>query len=333
MRLLLFLPGRLLGLASVLLAMTLIVFTLQSLVPNDPARALAGPNATREAVDRLRERMGLDDPVPVQYLRYLGGLMKGDLGTSVRTRKPVVEDLAKYAPASVELMLAALVIGVAAGAGIGLARGRGRAGRLLRVTLLLLGSAPIFLTGLLLAFAFWFRLDWLPGAGRMTVRGVTPGPTGLWVIDGALAGRWDVVGNALSHLVLPATTLAIPIAVAVARTLQSALHAEMTRAYVRTARAKGLGEGRILLWHVLRNALPAPLTMVGLQVGLLFANILVVERIFAWPGLGLYATQSFDSSDLPAVLGVALVLGVVYITVNTIIDLILGWADPRVGPG
>lgn len=333
MRVLRFLFGRLVGLISVLLAMTLIVFALQSLVPNDPARAMAGPNASRETVDRLRERLGLDDPVPTQYVRYLGGLLTGDLGTSVRTRNPIAEDLARYAPASIELMIAALFIGTTAGAGVGLARGQGGAGRLLRLVLLVLGSAPIFLTGLLLAFAFWFRLDWLPGAGRMSLRGVDPGPTGLWVVDGALAGRWDVTANALAHLALPAATLAIPIAVAVARTLQSALHAEMTRTYVRTARAKGLGEGRILMRHVLRNALPAPLTMVGLQVGLLFANILVVERIFAWPGLGLYATQSFDSSDLPAVLGVALVLGIVYIAVNTVIDLILGWSDPRVGLG
>ena len=130
---------------------------------------------------------------------------------------------------------------------------------------------------------------------------------------------------------LPAATLAIPIAVAVARTLASALRAELARPYIRTARSKGLAEGRILTRHALRNAAPAPLTMVGLQVGLLFANILVVERIFAWPGLGLYATQAFDSSDLPAVLGVALVLGTIYVIVNALIDLAIGLADPRVG--
>lgn len=326
-----FLLGRLAGLVPVLLAMTLIVFALQSVVPNDPARAVAGPNAPAETVAQIRAEMGLDDPVVVQYGRYLAGLARGDLGTSVRTRNPVAEDMASFAPASVELMLAALILGTAAGTLVALLAGGGAAGGALRLVLLALGSAPIFLTGLVLAFTMWFRLDLLPGAGRMSIRGVDPGPTGFWLVDGALAGRWDVVGNTAGHLVLPAVTLAIPIAVAVARTLRSALHAELARTYVRTARSKGLGEGRVLVRHALRNAAPAPLTMVGLQVGLLFANILVVERIFAWPGLGLYATQAFDSSDLPAVLGVAVVLGAIYIVVNALIDLAIGWADPRVG--
>ena len=326
-----FLLRRVLGLVPVMLAMTLIVFVLQTMVPTDPARALAGPNAQRETVERIRGEMGLDDPVLEQYARFLAGLTRGDLGTSVRTRNPVSEDMARHAPASVELMLAALLLGIGAGASVALLRGRGVTGGLLRLGLLALGSAPIFLTGLVLSFVFWFRLDFLPGAGRMSIRGVEPGPTGLWLLDGALAGRWDVAVNAASHLALPAATLAIPIAVAVARTLQSALHAEMSRPYVRTARSKGLSERRILVRHALRNAAPAPLTMVGLQVGLLFANILVVERIFAWPGLGLYATQAFDSSDLPAVLGVALVLGTIYVLVNAVIDLVIGLADPRVG--
>lgn len=328
-----FLAGRILGLVPVLLAMTLIVFVLQSLVPNDPARALAGPNAPRETVERLRAEMGLDDPVAVQYLRYLSGLAAGDLGTSVRTRNPVAEDLRRHAPASIELMLVALVLGAGSGFIVALLAGRGRWGGAARVGLLALGSMPIFLTGLLLTYALWFQLDLLPGSGRMSIRGVAPGPTGLWLVDGALAGRWDVVANAATRLVLPAVTLAIPIAVAVARTLDGALRAELRKTYVRTARSRGLGEGRILIRHALRNALPAPLTMIGLQVGLLFANILVVERIFAWPGLGTYTTQSFQSSDLPAILGVALMLGAIYILVNALVDLAIAWADPRSGLG
>ena len=318
---------RLVGLLGVLLAMTLVVFALQRLVPGDAARTLAGPTASNEAVERLRDRMGLNDPLPLQYGRYVGGLVRGDLGVSVRTRRPVAEDLREFAPASVELMLAALLLGVVAGGAAALA---GRRGGLLRAGLVLLGSAPIFLTGLLLALVFWFHLDWLPGAGRGMPRGYEPGPTGLFTLDAALAGRPDLLGDALAHLLLPATTLAIPLAVAVARTLRGALDAEMSRPYVRTARSIGLPERRVVLRHALRNALGAPLTMVGLQLGLLFANILIVERIFAWPGLGLYATQSFDASDLPAVLGVALFLGVIYVMVNALIDAVVAWADPRV---
>ena len=324
-----FLVRRLVGLLTVLFVMSLIVFVLQSVIPADPARALAGPNAPGEVIEGLREELGLDDPVLVQYRRYLGRLLQGDLGTSVRTRQPVAADIAAYAPASLELMLAALALGIALGTGVAVIQRLTRAGGALRVLLLALGSVPIFLSALLLVYLLWFRLDWLPGGSRIGIRRFQ-GPTGFMLIDWALVGRPEVLRSALRHLALPALTLAIPIAVALARSIGSSLDTTMQQPFIRTVRGKGLTEGRILWRHAARNSAAGPLAMVGLQVGLLFANLLIVERIFAWPGLGLYTVQAFAASDLPAVLGVSLAFGAFYIAVNILIDRAQAALDPRV---
>jgi peptide/nickel transport system permease protein/dipeptide transport system permease protein len=195
--------------------------------------------------------------------------------------------------------------------------------------LLATGSAPIFLTALLLAYVLWFKLGWLPGSGRLSARGFT-GPTGLNVIDGVLAGRFDVSLDALRHLILPAVALSLPIAVAVGRSLTSALREVLQQPYIRTARGEGLSELHVVVRHGLRNAASAPLAMIGLQVELLFGNLLIVERVFAWPGLGLYMVQAFVSSDLPAVLGVSLVFGAIYIVVNVAVEIAQSLADPRI---
>lgn len=324
-----FLVRRLVGLLTVLFVMSLIVFVLQSVIPADPARALAGPNAPEEVIEDLREGLGLNDPVLVQYGLYMGRVLQGDLGTSVRTRQPVAADIAAYAPASLELMLAALVLGVALGTGVALMQQLTRAGAALRVLLLALGSVPIFLSALLLVHLLWFQLDWLPGGNRIGIRRFQ-GPTGFMLVDWALLGRPEVLVSALRHLTLPALTLAIPIAVALARSITSSLNTTMQQPFIRTVRGKGLTERRILWRHAARNSAAGPLAMVGLQVGLLFANLLIVERIFAWPGLGLYTVQAFAASDLPAVLGVSLAFGAFYISVNILIDLGQAALDPRV---
>ncbi|HVG48597.1 MAG TPA: ABC transporter permease [Rubellimicrobium sp.] len=324
-----FLVRRILGLLGVLLVMSFIVFVLQSVIPADPARALAGPNAPNEVIEGLREDLGLNDPVLVQYGRYLGRVVQGNLGTSVRTRQPVAADIATYAPASLELMLAALTVGIALGTGVAVLQHLTRAGGPLRVILLALGSVPIFLSALLLVYLLWFQLDWLPGGSRIGLRRFQ-GPTGFMLIDWALVDRPEVLWSALRHLVLPAMTLALPIAVALARSIGSSLGTTMQQPFIRTVRGKGLSEGQVLWRHAARNSAAGPLAMLGLQVGLLFANLLIVERIFAWPGLGLYTVQAFASSDLPAVLGVSLAFGAFYIAVNILIDLGQAALDPRV---
>ncbi|PXA97827.1 ABC transporter permease [Nostoc sp. 3335mG] len=324
-----YLLKRLAGLALVLLVMSFIVFCLQSIIPADPARSLAGPSAPQETVDQLREDMGLNDPLLVQYGNFVSRLTEGNLGTSIRTRQPIAQDVLRYGPATLELIIAAMLMGTAFAFILAFAQATLQRSGGVRVGMLTLGSVPIFLAALLLAYFLWFRLGWFPGSGRLDIRRFS-GPTGFFVLDGLLLGRPEVSLGALRHLFLPALALSVPIAVSVGRSLSSALVDVMRQPYIRTARGKGLGAGYIFVRHGLRNAASAPLAMLGLQVGLLFGNLLIVERVFAWPGLGLYTVQSFATSDLPAVLGVALVFGAFYILVTMLVEIAQSLADPRI---
>lgn len=317
------------GLIIVLLTMSFFVFCLQSIIPADPARAVAGPTAPAATVETVRERLGLDQPVMVQYGRFLLRLAKGDLGTSFRTRQPITADIGRHLPATLELMSVAVFLGVVPAAGLALLQASSPRSGLARLAMIGLGSMPIFLCALLLVYVFWFKLGWLPGSGRLGIADFA-GPTGFVLINGFLTGRPNVSLDALAHILLPAIALALPIAVAIGRTMSGALHDVMQQAYIRTARGKGIGETRLVLAHGLRNAATAPLAMIGLQVRLLFGNLLIVERIFGWPGLGNYMVQSLASSDLPAVLGVSMVFGVLYILVNVAIEICQSLADPHI---
>jgi peptide/nickel transport system permease protein/dipeptide transport system permease protein len=321
---------RLAGLVLVLLAMTLAIFLLRQVVPSDPARAAVGPNAPESVVKLKRQELGLDKPVYTQYFDYLGNVVHGDFGTSTRTLAPVSDDIRTYFPASLELMLAAMLIAAVLAGTLALGQTLLRRSGFLRVFLLAGASAPIFLVAELLLLFCWFKLGWLPGGGRTDLAGAPTGPTGLLTIDSVLAGRPDAFWDACIHLLLPAFTLALPMGVAVGRTLRSSLVGTLRQDYIRTARSKGLAEGSVLRRHALRNSATGALSMAGLQVGLLLANLLVVERIFAWPGLGAYTVESLGRSDLSAVLGVALVFGVIFIVTNTLVDLLQALADPRV---
>ncbi|QKC85597.1 ABC transporter permease [Mesorhizobium sp. NZP2077] len=324
-----YLAKSIVGAIVVLLMMSFIVFGLQSVIPADPARAIAGPNAPPETVEAVRKELGLDDPAVIQYGRFLSRLAHADLGTSVRTRRPVSDDIRQYLPATLELGLASIALGVALALLMAVLQFLIPGSGGIRLVMVGAGSTPIFLSALLLSYFFWFRFDWLPGAGRLGYRDFA-GPTGLNVIDGILLGRPEVSFDALRHLLLPALALALPIGIAVGRSLNGALHEVMSEPYVRTARGKGLSETKVLLRHGLRNAATAPLSMLGLQVRLLFGNLLIVERVFGWPGLGLYTVQALASADLPAVLGVAIIFGILYILVNTLIEIGQSMADPRI---
>jgi len=325
-----FLAKRLIGLVATILGMTMIIFVLQDIVPSDPGRAAVGPNAPESVVLMKREELGLNEPLPVRYGRYLARLAHADLGESVQTRNPVASDLRRFAPATAELMVFALCLGGALGCLLGVSSTIMRRSGSIRLLFLAAGSVPIFLTALLLSLLFWFELGWLPFGGRASVRPLPDGPTGFLTLDGAIAGRADVVASAIVHMILPALCLALPIAVAVGRSLQASLLMVMRQNYIRTAFAQGLPRWQVVGRHALRNALNAPLSMIALQFGLLFANVLIVEQIFAWPGLGLYTVQAFANTDLPAVLGVALTFGTVYVLVNVVVDLLQAVADPRI---
>jgi len=318
------------ALLAILFVLSFVVFALQVLIPADPARAFLGANASQEAVARKREQLGLNDPAPVQYGRFLGRVVRGDLGESLRSRRPVSTDLRKFGPATAELALVSATFAAILGVGVGVLGARG--GKLARAARLVLtsgASLPPFLIAIVSILVFYRYLGWLPASGRLD--GTAPGgPTNFLLIDMLVA--FDLAGfkDAALHLVLPAACLAIGPAVAIARTLRASLLGVMTQDYVRTARAKGISETGVVLRHGLRNAINAPLTMAGLQFGLLLSGVVVVEQIFAWPGLGSYTVQAIKYADFPAIAGVTFVLCTAYVLVNFAVDIAQALADPRI---
>jgi peptide/nickel transport system permease protein len=325
-----FLLGRLAAMIGVILVLVLVLLLLQRYTPADPVRAKLGANAREELVQAERERLGYDDPLPVQYLNYVKDLATGDLQDSLRTRRPVTEDLGDYLPATAELALVSLLLAVGIGTLLGVASAaRWRGSGALRVVLVGGSSAPVFLLVLLGLLIFYRRLGWLPATGRTGIRDAPDGPTQFLLIDGLLAFRFDVIGDALKHLVLPALCLAIGPAVAIGRTLRGSIIDTMGSDFVRTARSLGAPERTVMRRHAFRNAMGPSLQMTGLQVGLMFAGVVVVESIVAWPGIGLYTVQSIPRLDFPAIAGVTLVLGVLYVVVNTVVDIAQTMIDPR----
>jgi peptide/nickel transport system permease protein len=323
---------RLVALVGVLLGLAVIVFLLQAVVPADPVRAMVGASAPPEIVAAKRHQLGYDKPLPVRFVDFIGRVASGDLQTSLRTRNPVTTDLGTFAPATLELALAAMAIAGAVGVGLGLLLvAGGRIARVLRIALIGGASVPTFLLGLLLILLFYSKLHLLPASGRVDDTLVAPsGPTGLLLVDSILHGELNVFWSALTHIVMPAFTLALLPALAIARTLATSCEHVMREDYVRTARAKGLRDRTVLLRHALRNASGPALTMSGLQFGLLLGGIVVVEQIFAWPGLGRYIDQSIAYADFPAITGTTLLLGAAYVIVNFLVDLAQAWADPRI---
>ncbi|MCU1451743.1 MAG: gsiC 2 [Acidimicrobiales bacterium] len=320
---------RLLALGAILLALAAVVFLLESVIPADPVRAMVGASATRESVAAKRHQLGLDKPLPAQFTSFLGRAVRGDLSQSLHTRRAVRDDLAAFLPATLELALAAAFLAALLGAALGLLTARG-GGTSLRLLLVGGASVPGFLLAIVFLLVFYVWVHWLPGSGRLSSSISAPsGPTGFLVVDGLVHLRFDVVRDALAHLVLPATCLALGPAVALGRVLRSSLQTTLAQDHIRTARAKALPERRILVRHALRASLNAPLTMAGLQVGMLLAGVVVIETAFAWPGIGLYTVQSIASADFPAVAGVTLVMGAAYVVINALVDMGQLAADPR----
>lgn len=324
-----FLTRRLAAAVVILLVLTMVIFVLQSVSPGDPARAYVGANASPQTVAAERHRLSLDDPFFTRYAHYLGGLVTGDLGRSLRTRQPVTTDLATYLPATVELVVAAFLLALLFATLFALSGALRWPGAALgRGVLLLLATAPPFLLALVGIIVFFGQLGWLPARGVGDFQ--DPGPTGMQLLDTALHGQADAFLDALQHLALPAIVLSIAPAVAIGRVFRSSLIGVLDVDYVRTARSKGLTERQVVAHHVMRNALGPALSMGGLQLGFMFAGVVVVEQIFSWPGIGNYLAASIPVSDFPAIAGVTLVLGAIYVLSNVVVDLLQAAADPRV---
>jgi peptide/nickel transport system permease protein len=325
-----FLVQRIAAMIVILLALTAIIFALQRLSHTNPVHAYLGANASKAAIAKESAILGYNKPVIDQYFHYVSGLFHGNLGRSLRTRRPVSTDIRTYLPATLELTLAALVLALILGAVLGLAAaGRWRGTAVLRVLMLSGASTPAFLLALLGVLIFNGNLHWLPASGDVGVQNAPTGPTGMVVLDSLLHGDWSITWDAIQHLILPAFCVAIGPAVSIGRVLRGSLHSAMKSDFVRTARSKGLADRVVLLRHALRNSLSAAISMTGLQVGLMFAGVVVVETVFAWPGIGLYTDQSIPVADFPAIAGVTIVLGVSYIVINALVDILQVVVDPR----
>ncbi|MBX5477207.1 MAG: ABC transporter permease [Clostridia bacterium] len=325
---------RLLLMVLVLFGVTLVTFTLTHVVPVNPVLALVGDRAPQEVVDRVYHELGLDKPLPVQYLLYVKGLLHGELGVSIADQRPVAEDLARYLPATIELSTAAILIAILVGIPTGVVSAvyRNRwPDHLARIFALGGVSLPVFYTALLGLAVFYVALGWLPGPGQLSPY-VTPPPriTGMVVVDALLTGRWTAFWDGLKHLIMPATVLGWSSAGIIARMVRSSLLEVLNTDFVRTAWAKGLGVRQVVLRHALRNALIPTVTVIGLTYGSLLQGAVLTETIFAWPGVGRYATLSVISIDVPAVLGVTLVAALIYSVVNLVVDILYAFLDPRI---
>lgn len=329
-----FIVRRLFLMVLVLIGMSIITFSLSRLVPGNPARLLAGPHARQEQVDALAARYKLGGPVLEQYTAYMSGLLHGDLGLSVTTRRPVAEDLAQFLPATIELTATAFLITVLVGIPLGVisAVRRGSAVDYASRVFAVAGvSLPIFWLGLVLQVVFYKHLNLLPVGGRLGMMDIEPPRvTGLYLIDTLLAGDTALFGSALLHLLLPAVTLAAGSLAVVTRMMRASVLESLRADYVRTARAKGLPEGAVLRGHVARNAFMSTLTVLGLQVGYLLAGNFLVESVFNWPGIGLYAIDAISNLDFAAIMGVTFVVSIVYILVNLLVDILYVFLDPRI---
>ena len=324
---------RLLLLAPILLGLSLLVFVWIRALPGTPAEALLGERADPEAVAQIRDQLGLDDPIYVQYWRYVQTLAAGDLGTSIASRRAVTDEIRERFPATIELALFAGFFSLVVGVPLGFfaAKRYGSVWDHGSLVLSLIGiSVPVFFLALILKYIFSVKLGWLPSVGRQDVLIDAEHPTNFYVLDGIVTRNWTAAWDALKHLILPAIALAsIPLAI-IARITRASVLDVQNEDYVRTARAKGLPPRLVDGRHVMRNALLPIMTVVGLQVGLLLSGAILTETVFAFPGMGTWIQSAIENRDYPVIEGGILFIGVVVVLVNLIVDLSYGLANPRI---
>jgi peptide/nickel transport system permease protein len=330
-----FVGRRLAALVLLAVGITAVAFVLTQLVPGDPAAANLGQQAINDpsAVAAFRSHYGLDKPLPEQYGLYLWHLVHGDLGQSEQNHDAVRHDLATFIPATAELAIFSMLVAVVVGVSLGLIAALRRnklTDQVLRIVSLGGISMPTFWLGLIAFYVFFFRLNWLPGSGRLEPATLPPpSHTGLYTIDALIAGQWSTFSDAFRHLVMPGLVLAAYNIGLLTRYTRSAVLEVINDDYVRAARSKGMPGRIVLLRHVLRAAMPAIVTVIGLSFANVMTGTVLVEKIFSWPGIGLYAYNSATTLDLPAIMGVSLFVAVVYITINFIVDVLYGVIDPR----
>jgi len=330
-----FLFRRLAILIPTLIFVSMIIFGLQQLLPGDPAIAMAGEERDPQAIAELRAKYNLDKPIWVQYGLWIGGILQGDFGESIRIQLPVSQLLLEKLPVTIELAIMAMIVALAIGIPTGIisAVKKGTAVDYTANVIALSGlSIPNFWLGIMLILLFPVTLHVLPPSGRLDIdTGLRP-VTGLATIDSLLQGNWIALRSALWHLALPAVTLGTAIAATLARVLRSGLLDVKGQDYIEALRARGLSARRVIR-HMLRNAMPATVTVMGVRVGTLLGGAIVVETVFSWPGVGRLIVDSIQARDYPVVQGAVLMLATMFAMVNLATDLIHGWLDPRIKHG
>lgn len=331
MRLLVLLLRRLAWFVPTLLGLLALTFVISRVIPADPVALIAGDTATPDQVEALRRQLGYDRPLPVQFVAYVGGLLRGDMGTSLYTTRPIADDLAHRLPATIELTLVAMVVSVAVGIPLGVLSALWRNSLLdhaLRVVTVSGLAIASFWLGIMLQLLFAMRLGWTPLTGRL--EGFPPpGVTGLILVDGVLAWDWATVGSALNHLALPAATLAFPALATLVRFTRAGVLDVMQSSFVLYERAMGLPRSVIVWKYILRNALTSTVTQIGLLFGILLAGAVVTEAVFDWPGIGTYAVNSIIRSDYNGVMGFTVWAGAIFLVVNLLVDVAHTLIDPR----
>jgi dipeptide transport system permease protein len=326
---------RLLMAVPSLVGVVIVTFLLTRALPGDPAAYFAGPAATKEAIEQIRVNLGLDKPLIVQFGRYLGDLTRGDLGNSLTTGQPVGKEIRERLPASAELTLLGLILSISIAVPLGILAAT-RPGSLIDHACRVLATAgvslPVFFTGLILVYVFYYLLGWAPAPlGRLDVfYSPPPQVTGFYLIDSAIAGDGEVFLASLKQLILPAATLGIFSLAPIARMTRASMLAVLASDFVRTARASGLAPYTVIVTYAFRNAMIPVVTTLGMVFSFLLGANVLVEKVFAWPGIGSFAVEALIASDFAPVQGFVLTMAVMYVALNLLIDILYGLIDPRV---
>lgn len=317
----------------VLFGVSVIVFFIVHVIPADPVGALLGGNAPPQLVDQMKHQLGLDKPIWAQFGDYMIGILHGNLGISLKSNRPVTQDIAEYFPATLELAIFSIIISVALGVVLGILSAVYRnswVDHFSRIFSILGVSMPVFWTGLILLLIFYYILGWLPGTGQLSLFTIPPHRiTGMLLLDSILTGNWAAFRDGLAHIILPAAVLGYSATASIARITRASMLDVLRQDFIRTAKAKGLS-GRVVIYrHALKNALIPVVTLIGLTFGSLLEGAVLTETIFGWPGLGRYIVNALLVLDYPAIMGGTLFIALMYSLANLIVDLTYAVLDPR----
>jgi len=337
MNLLTYVIRRLCLMIFVLFGVLVITFLVSHVIPADPVAAALGSQAPAYLIEKVRHEWGLDLPLHEQFINYMWNVLHGDLGKSIRTDKPVAEDLLRYFPATIELSTAAIILAIVLSIPLGIisaVRRNKLSDHITRVFSIFGISMPVFWLGLLLLAALYFKLGLMPSPGQLSFQLTPPSRvTGFIIVDSLLAGDLNAFFNYLSHLILPAFVLGFASLASITRITRSSMLEVLRQDYIRTARAKGLRRRVVITRHALRNALIPTTTVIGLRFGSLLEGAVLTETIFAWPGVGRYAVGAILYLDFPAIMGSVLAIAVIYSLANLVVDIVYGFLDPRIRVG